>query len=979
MTDDRFDDVQPDDSTPPSIQEAPQDFAAEDFEADMEATQALVPAHVPADVERSFEDWTWAELLNQLIRAPRQTWAALWAISAPPDLWAEPRSALPRLDLGRRPAPDLSVDKAVSGAPSWQRPRDWLGDERLAQLGLYLTAFLLAFLGCSLLVANAPERRESIDLAGGAPYMLMALLAWGLAELVGSWRSLRAAWQDGGASQRALWLARLLPLVFILMGVWRLMDASDEPLRSADDVQLILSLTSDGLLWIALGLVIWWTLSSVAWGLQRRKRAMRQRAILEEARAEMSEGLAFGNDDEGLSQPLAPSSLEADLPWYMRIHPTRVFLVIGALILVGLTWVGTSGNTFSTPTFYIWLGSIACAMAAFAPQSWRPRLAEWRRAWAERERWRVSRGVLLAFTLILLLGGIFRFTNLNGNPADGTAHPPEMTSDHVEKLLDAARVRDGARNIFFANNGGREPIHMYVLAVFSSLPGLGINHETLKLLAVIESMLSLPIFFWLGLVVMGERDRRWGVLLGLLLAGLFAVSYWHVTVTRLALRIVMMPAVSALLLIFLVRAIRHQRRGDFILAGLVLGVGLYTYQAARMLPIVVIVGLALAFFSYRTARERIRLLGHGAVLVIVSAVVFVPLFHYSVENPEQFWRRTAGRLLGDDIITERLADGRIVERIATFEERVNAFTQNVPTLLNNLRNALLMFHWKGDVGWINGLPNYPALDPLTGALLLVGLVAWAAYALRQRDPALWLIPLGGLIMLLPSALSIAFPLENPSFTRTSGAMPMTLLLAALPLGLMVERLRSTAQRGHWAALALVGLILLGAYSANSRLYFVDYYNAYSISSLPYSDPGRVLRGFAESDGAYGNAFMIAFPFWWDHRAVGLAAGLEAVWPNGVYDYVGSDSLTRAVDYVPHFMRDAFARADRFRFNPDRDLLFFYARDDGETRQQLRAWFPQGREMAMQTYQRGDDYWVFRAPALGLQAFRAFIAQNIPSP
>jgi hypothetical protein len=813
--------------------------------------------------------------------------------------------------------------------------------------------------------------------------MLMALLAWAMAELVSDWRSLRAAWQGGTQVQRGLWLARLVPLAFILRGVWLWMDASDEPLRSAKDVDLILGLAREGFLWVALGLLAWWGLSVAAWALRRRERQARQRAILEEVRAELAEdfGQASADEDEGPQRPAAPplndGFADEALPWYMRIHPARVFLFIGALILVGLTWIGTSGNSFTTPTFYIWLGSIGCVVAAFAPLSWRPSLATWRRAWAKQGRWRVARGVLLAFVLILLLGGIFRFTNLNGNPADGTAHPPEMTSDHVEKLLDSGRVRDGARNIFFANNGGREPIHMYVMAIFSSLPGQGINHETLKLLAVIESMLSLPVFFWLGLVVMGQRDRRWGVLLGLLLMALFAVSYWHVTVTRLALRIVMMPAVSALLLIFLIRAIRHQRRGDFIAAGLVLGFSLYTYQAARMLPVVVLVGLALAFFSYRTARERIRLVGHGVALVIVSAVVFVPLFHYSVENPEQFWRRTAGRLLGDDVITERMADGRIMERIATLEERVTAFTQNIPTLLNNLRNALLMFHWKGDVGWINGVPNYPALDPLTGALLLLSLVAWGGYALRQRDVALWLIPLSGLVMLLPSALSIAFPLENPSFTRTSGAMPMVLLMAALPLGLMVERLRLVVQRGQWAALALVSLILLGAYSANSRLYFVEYYNAYSISSLPYSDPGRVLRGFAESDGAYGNAFMIAFPFWWDHRAVGLAAGLETIWPNGVYDYLSGDSLTRAVDYVPHFMRDAFARTDRFRLNPDRDLLFFYARDDGETRQQLREWFPQGREMAIQPYQRGDDYWVFRAPALGLDGFQAFITANIP--
>ena len=65
-----------------------------------------------------------------------------------------------------------------------------------------------------------------------------------------------------------------------------------------------------------------------------------------------------------------------------------------------------------------------------------------------------------------------------------------MTDDHVEKILDAGLVRDGARHIWFANNGGREPFQMYAIALASYLPSLDINHFTIKWVSSVESLLN---------------------------------------------------------------------------------------------------------------------------------------------------------------------------------------------------------------------------------------------------------------------------------------------------------------------------------------------------------------------------------------------------------------------------------------------------------------------------------------------------------
>lgn len=652
----------------------------------------------------------------------------------------------------------------------------------------------------------------------------------------------------------------------------------------------------------------------------------------------------------------SPEADAAAQSWIV-IHPLRILMVVGGLFFSLLALRFNTENQFTFVGFWSWAISIGLWVGALAPSTsgWQAVRDRWSRI--SRFNWRKS-WTFAALIVIMLLAASMRLTHV-------AEVPPEMTSDHVEKILDSQRVLDGSREIFFPNNGGREAFQMYAMALFSQLPGLSMDFTTLKLLSVIEGMLAVLLMFWLGRSLF-EENARLGNLVGLLMAALVAVSYWHTALSRLGLRIVLTTIVTTLLLIYLARAMRHNRRGDYIRAGLVLGFGLYTYQAVRMLPVVIIVGMGLAFlFAARNWRMRGQYAWNFIVLVVIAFVVFVPLFGYWLQYPEDFWRRTSGRLLGDDIIQETQADGTIITRNATIGERLEAFNENLPILTNNLRTALLMFNWKGDVAWINAAPNRPALDSLTGALFVIGLAAWLMRMVRRRDMFDWLVPLIILIMLLPSALSIAYPVENPSHTRTSGALPAAYLIAALPLALMVYSITRLLRDRHGViiSLGLVGVVVLGAQSLNSSIYFNDYRESYLVSALPYSEAGRILRGFAESDGAYGNAFMVAYPYWWDHRAVGIEAG-RTDWPNGIVNR----------EDIPVFLAEAYWRTDAYRLNPERDLLFFYSTEDDDTEAYLQQLFPTGYSQYRQSYQADDDYKLFRVPYLDVEGFEAFVGQ-----
>ena len=854
-----------------------------------------------SDDRRRFEDLTLAELIHQFVKAPARTWRLLNAVLAEP-----------REELAARPT-TIYAPALETAAVKWTKRL--LADRFTvsnAQLLLYVTAVVCALFGNSLLRGAIDTGQNRGDAAAiDASFLWLGFFIWLLAEWVGHWARLKAWWGKLDHLSRFRWLARLLPLLMGLASARLLADSMTAPAESA------LELVQTAIGWLGLGILLWLLIEFMHWWRKRR--------------APESSALA-----DGIQTPSPPIR-----PLRQRIGLGRIALFILAVIASVVVWINTTDNHIAPPTIVLWLVSAGLWALVFAPSDWH--FFDWATARidaARRVNWRRHSWAILAFVLIMLLGMGFRLAELE-------AHPAEMVSDHVEKILDSQRVAEGETLIFFSNNGGREPIQFYLMSLLASLPGLGFNYFTLNLLTVIEGLVTLPILVMVGVELMGERRRGFGLLVGLLLAALVAVSYWHTALSRLGLRIVLTPLFTSLLFIYLARAMRYNRRADYVKAALALGFSLYAYQAARMLPIAVVVGVAMAMMIRQIPwRERLMHLVNLAVLIFVAFMVFLPLFHYSLEEPEHYWRRTSTRILGDDVEDE---------------ERLDAFSANVPVLMSNIRNVLLMFHWKGDVIWVHGQPLEPAMDMYTGAFLILGLAAWAARMLRSRDPVFWFAPVMIFIMLLPSALALGFPSENPSHTRTSGALMLVYLIAALPIAIIARRLMRTFPR-RGAALAVIfcaGVILL-ANQRNTHLYFDRYPETYIKSANPYSEVGAVLRGFADSGGGYGNAFIIAYPWWWDHRAVGIEAG-QPFWPNSI----------ASLDELPQFLDEAWQRMDPFKLNPSRDLLFFYSPADEEAPERLREWFPRGYEQRMETSRSGASYFLYRVPFLGKMGLEAF--------
>lgn len=544
-------------------------------------------------------------------------------------------------------------------------------------------------------------------------------------------------------------------------------------------------------------------------------------------------------------------------PWLpgLRAHllatPWRLGLSLVAVGAAVIAFANAGGNLYRPANVLPWLLAVGCFVAAQLDYGVWVRLRVAGGVGAALRRWcsRERLVVLALLVAILALGACFRFAVLGDNPRD-------MNSDQAEKLLDVGDVLGGTYHIFFERNTGREPWQFYWTVALIRLFGLQPDFMALKLGTALIGWLMLPAVFLLGREVLGAR--------GALLATLFAaVASWGVITARFGLRYPLAPCAAAWTLALLVRGLRRDSRNSMLAAGAWMGIGLQGYTAYRFMIVVVpLVVLAWGVWLLaRRERAAARRATTSAVLAAVLAVlVMLPLLRFGVDRPDQLFYRAATRLT--DAEQAIAGDPAVI-------------------FLDNLKNVLLMFNFTRDEVWVANLPDRPALDPLLGALLVAGATSSLALSWRTRNPWPALTLGAGLLMLVPSALSIAFPRENPSVVRTGGALPALMVVCAAGPAALLEQLRALRRpRLYTVGLAGVLALALIVVGVNQRRVFVDYPAQYCPLAQNASDIGRELLDWEARGNSRRDAWIVGYPHWVDTRAVGVWIG-EITFPNTV--------------------------------------------------------------------------------------------------
>jgi hypothetical protein len=541
----------------------------------------------------------------------------------------------------------------------------------------------------------------------------------------------------------------------------------------------------------------------------------------------------------------------------------RRLAFIISIPFAALAFLFFTGNLFTVFNLTLW----SIALGLFIWSLWLRDLqvgspGQRLREFLGRKNWRISISrwtiLLLAATVLVVF---FRVYQLQQTPA-------EPFSDHAEKILDVYDVSQGQTHIFFPRNTGREAIQMYWTLLISWIFGTGLTFLSLKIGTILLGLFTLPYIYLLGKEIGNSR-------VGFIAFVFAGIGYWPNVISRIGLRFPLYPMFVAPLLFYLIRGLRAHNRNDFIIAGILLGLGLNGYTPFRIVPFLVLAAFILYFLHTQSRGVRQDALVWLVIVILTSFIVFLPLLRYAMENPDMFSYRALSRL---------------------------NVGQSLPApwyqiFLSNTWNALTMINWNDGVVWVNSLPDRPALDVVSGALFLIGVVLVLIRYFQKRHWLDLFLVLSIPILMLPSILALAFPSENPELNRTGGALVPIFLIVGLALDGLINILggqpaleddaEGLEKRQPIWTYAFIGILFFFSAAQNFDIVFHQFDQNYRDNAWNTSEMGAIIKQFGLTYGETDTVWIVPFPYWVDTRLPGVWAGIPnrdfAEWPAQLAD------------------------------------------------------------------------------------------------
>jgi 4-amino-4-deoxy-L-arabinose transferase-like glycosyltransferase len=377
--------------------------------------------------------------------------------------------------------------------------------------------------------------------------------------------------------------------------------------------------------------------------------------------------------------------------------------------------------------------------------------------------------------------------------------PPGLYHDESQHGLDALTILDGTFPLYFPANNGREPLFIYLVTLTVGL--LGRSPLALRLASVPVGLITIATTCAMGRSLFSRR-------VGAFAAATLAVTLWHVHLSRVGFRAVLLPMFVSLTTWQVALAIKTRRRRHWLAAGVAFGLSAYTYTAIRVAPLA-LACFGLYAFAVHRSKPRDGLSGthtrtaatlRGISLAAAAALVaLLPLAAYTIGNPEIVLGRP--------------------DQVSILNPLIN---QGDPwkTLLSSVVRTLGMFFIRGDRIWRHNVPWRPVFDPVLGALSVVGAIVAAARS--RRDLAAGFTLLWVTVMLLPTLLAE----DAPHFLRAVGVLPTVALLPALGLDWLARHAPSKHRTGHTVYTLAHPLIVTVPFAVSlvctTGAYFGDY-------------------------------------------------------------------------------------------------------------------------------------------------------------
>ncbi|HAS00010.1 MAG: hypothetical protein US57_C0008G0029 [Candidatus Moranbacteria bacterium GW2011_GWC2_37_73] len=404
-------------------------------------------------------------------------------------------------------------------------------------------------------------------------------------------------------------------------------------------------------------------------------------------------------------------------------------------------------------------------------------------------------GLLLA---ILIAAFALRVTNIKNIPAG-------IYPDEAQNGVDAQQANaTGEYKIFYEGNQGREGLFINLQAL--SIKAFGPTEFALKLWSIIFGTLTV-----LGVFLLTKELFK-SYAAALIGAYLTAFSYWAINFSRIGFRAIMVPFLLSFSFYFLFKGLRTKKLHDFVIAGLIYGLGVHTYIAFRVSPLI----LVMLLISLIITRKNFLLnyWKHTLVFAFAMLVTATPmLLDFFVYNPQHYASRTSA--------------------ISVFNSATNG--GNLPlTIAKTFGLSLQKYFVMGDLNMRHNYPPYPLLNPIVGISFLIGFIYiiakflqlfWLRIYKGVRDEKLdvYIFLLSWFFaMLIPEFLANE---GNPHALRSIGTLPVVIMISILPFLWILKKYN---QFGHSYKIFTVS-ILAGVFVfiglADPIKYFVFFANS----------------------------------------------------------------------------------------------------------------------------------------------------------
>lgn len=401
-----------------------------------------------------------------------------------------------------------------------------------------------------------------------------------------------------------------------------------------------------------------------------------------------------------------------------------------------------------------------------------------------------------SFSVILLIAFFLRIYNIENIPTG-------IYPDEAVNATDALHaLQTNHFKLFYENNQGREGLFINLQALAFHI--FGISVFALKFWSIIFGTLTVLGIYLLAQEIWQKRS------IALITAYLTAVSFWAINFSRIGFRAIMVPFLLCFSFYFFFQGLRTKSIRSFALSGGIFALGLHTYIAFRLAPLILIIFLFGLILSYE---NFLKLYWKQTLAFIFSAfIVAAPMFWDFYQNPLHFNSRAA--------------------HVSIFSPEIN-HGNFWGTLTETLSLSLIKYNFVGDQNWRHNYPPYPILDPITGIAFLIGFLYLIPRTIkllirrirakeRTRELALNFLFLGWFFtMLMPEFLTNE---GLPHALRSIGTLPVVFLIASTPFLWIGERLKSAQPGAKVILLSFIAFTLVGVGLWNGIKYFIFYAN-----------------------------------------------------------------------------------------------------------------------------------------------------------